>query len=157
MGGGSSTEEKKEDPTTDTGRVLCHSMTENSSGFHVLEIHMASMWTGMGMLLLVGAAVLTLRWWIQRRHAKKLWLQGGFSGQAFKIGCLCPRRPYLSPAVPFWMPGGNESGGRFEELPSGAAGPPFFRPPGHSGCGLAPPLSLGDEDDVEGGPALGRR
>ena len=90
---------------------------------------MPSMGTGMGMLLLVGAAVLALRWWIHRRHAKKLWLQGGFSGlqgpgQAFEIGCWCPRRPYLSLAGPFWTPRGDESGGRFEELPSGAAGPP---------------------------------
>ncbi len=73
MGGGSSTEEKKEEPTMDT----MTQMTENSSGFHVLEIHMPSMGTGIGMLLLVGAAVLALQWWVQRWHAKKLWLQGG--------------------------------------------------------------------------------
>ncbi len=36
----------------------------------------------MGLLLLVGAAALASRWWVQRRHAKKLWLQGGFHGQA---------------------------------------------------------------------------
>ncbi len=52
-------------------------MTENLSGFHILEIHMPSMGTGRGLLLLVGAAVLALRWWVQRRHAKKMWLKGG--------------------------------------------------------------------------------
>ncbi len=78
MGGGGSTDKKeKEEPTMD---VSTHAqMTENSSGFHVLELHMPSMGTGMGMLLLVGAAVLALRWWAQRRQAKKHWLQGGAS------------------------------------------------------------------------------
>ena len=154
MGGGSSTDStKKEEPTTDSSTQ----MTENSSGFHVLEIHMPSMGTGMGLLLLVGAAVLALRWWIQRRHAKKLWMQGALPGPgAFEMGYRC-RRPYLSPAGPFWMPGGEEPGTRFEELPSGAAGPPFVRPPRPSGRGLAPPSPHGDEEDLESGPALGRR
>ena len=104
MGGSSSTEEKKEEPTTGTSTQ----MAENSSGFHVLEIHMPSMGTGMGILLLVGAAVLALRWWVQRRHAKKLWLPGVLHGQAYEMGCRCqPRRPYLLPAGLFWMPGGG--------------------------------------------------
>ena len=150
--GGSSTEEKKEELTMDNSTQ----MTENSFGFHILEIHMPSMGTGMGLLLLVGAAVLALRWWVQRRDAKKL--QGGFHGQAFEMGCRChPRRPYFPPAGPIWMHGGKEAGGRFEELPSGASGPPFPHPPRHSGRGLAPPSPPGDEDDLEGGPALGRR
>ncbi len=155
MGGSSSnTEEKEEEPTMDTSTQ----MTENLSGFHILEIHMPSMGTGRRLLLLVGAAVLALRWWVQRRHAKKMWLKGGFHSQAYEMGCRCqPCHPYFPPAGPFWMHGGDETGGRFEELPSGAAGPPFSRPPRHSGRGLAPPSPPGEEDDVEGGPALGRR
>ncbi len=126
-------------------------MTDNSSGFHILEIHMPSLGTDMGLLLLVGAAVLTMRWWVQ--------LQVGFPGpgQAFEMGCRCPRRPYLPHAGLLWMPGGGDTRGRFEELPSVAAGPPFSRPTCNLGRGLAPPSSPGDEDDVEGGPALGRR
>ena len=156
MGGGSSTWEKKKEPTTDTSTQ----MTDNSSRFHILEIHMLSIGTGMGLLLLVGAAVLSLRWWVQRRHAKKMWLQGGFPGQAYKKGCRCQHRcPYFLPAGPFWMPGGDETGGQFEELPLGEAGPPSFfsRPPCHSRRGLAPPSLPWNENDVEGGPALGRR
>ena len=40
----------------------------------------------MGLMLLVGAAVLALQWWVQRWHGQKLWLQGGFHGQAFEKG-----------------------------------------------------------------------
>ena len=68
MGGSGSTEEKEEEPITDASTQ----MTENSSGFHILKIHMLSMGTGMELLLLVGAAVLALRWWVQRRLAKKI-------------------------------------------------------------------------------------
>ncbi len=108
-------------------------MTENSSGFHVLKIHMPSMGTGMGMLLLVGAAVLALRWWIQRWHTKKLWLQGGFSslhspGQAFEMGCRCPpRRTNLLPAGPFWeRPGASSRSCPQERLaPPSPARPPL--------------------------------
>ncbi len=43
MGGGSSTEKKeKEEPTTDASTQI----TENSSGFHVLELYKPSMGTG---------------------------------------------------------------------------------------------------------------
>ncbi len=154
-GDNSSTDEKKKEPTTDTSTQ----MTEISSGFHILEIDMVSMGTGMGMLLLVGAAVLALQWWVQRWHAKKLWLQGGFHSQAFKTGCRChPLRPYFPPASLLWMRGGGggEAGSRFKELPAGAAGPPFPPPLRHTGRGLAPPLPPVDEDALEGGPALGR-
>ncbi len=161
MGGGSSTEEKKEEPTTNTTTQ----MTENSSGFHILEIHMPSLGTGMGILLLVRAAVLALRWWFQRRHAKELWQQGGFPGQAFKMGCWChPRCPYLPPAGPSWTLGGEETGGRFDELLSGAVAPPSPAHcatravgwPRHRPWGMrttwreGPPLSaaVGKEDEV---------
>ncbi len=137
-------------------------MTENSSGFHILEIHMPSMGTGMGLLLLMGAAVLTLQWWIQWKHAKKLWLNGSVHGPAppYVTGCRChARRPayfQLPPAGPLWMHGGDDAGGCFEELPSGPAGPPF-RPPRHSGRGLVLPPSPEEDEDVEAGPALTRR
>ena len=122
---------------------------------------MPSMGTGMGMLLLVGAAVLALRWWAQRRQAKKQWLQVGFHGQAppaFEMGCRChARRPYWAPPpAQFWMHG-EEAGGRFEELPSGPPGPPFPRPPRPSSRGLAPPSPPEVDEDLEGDPALGRR
>ena len=104
------------------GGVYAIQKTENSSGFHVLEIHMPSMGTGMGMLLLVGAAILALRWWVQRRHVKKLWLQGGFHGQAYEMGCLChPRHLYPLP---------NAWGGRDRWPVRGAA----------LGSGCPPPL-----------------
>ncbi len=74
------------------------------------------------------------------------------------MGCRCqPRRPYLPPAGPLCMPGWEETGGRFKELSSGAAGPPFSHLPLHLGRGLAPLLLPVDENDLEGGPALGRR
>ena len=93
------------------------------------------------------------------RPAKKLWLQGGFHGQAIEMCCRCHicRLPYFPPTGPLWMHGGEEAWGRFEELPSGAAGPSFPRPPRHLGRGLAPPSPPMDEYDLEGGPALERR
>ncbi len=51
MGGGSSSETKKEEPTMDASMQ----MTENSAGFHVLEIHMHMDWHDV--LLLVGLVV----------------------------------------------------------------------------------------------------
>ncbi len=57
MGGGSSTEKKDDNtPTTDAST----NPQETSSGFHILEIHMPSMGTGIGLLLLVGGGVLVL-------------------------------------------------------------------------------------------------
>ncbi len=70
-------------------------MTENSFGFHILEIHMPSMGTGMGLLLLVGAAVLALRWWVQRRGTKKL---QGVPRPGLRDGLPVPPLPPLLPA-----------------------------------------------------------
>ncbi len=67
MGGSGSTEKTEEkEPTTDASMQI----TENLSGFHVFELHIPSMGTGMGMLLLVGAAVPALGCWAQRQQAK---------------------------------------------------------------------------------------
>ena len=67
---------------------------------------------------------------------------GGFHDQAYEMGCRCqPRRPYFPPAGPFWMPGGDETGGRFEELPSGAAPPPLLPPAAPLGAWAGPAVA----------------
>ncbi len=75
-------------------------MTETSFGFHVLEINMPLMGTSMGLLLLVGEAVLAVWWWVVKQmQAKKLCLLGDFHSQVpptFEMGCRChARRPYF--------------------------------------------------------------
>ncbi len=87
MGGGSSTEEKMEEPMTDSSTQ----MMEILSGFHVLEIHMLSMGTSMGLLLVVGPAA-------ARQEAVA---DGGLPlpGAAFRDGLPVPRQPSLLPAA----------------------------------------------------------
>ena len=82
---------------------------------------------------------------------------GGVPRPGLRDGLPVPSSPPLLPARRPDLDAWGGGRGCFEELPSGAAGPPFPRPPRHSGRGLAPPPCPGDEDDLEGLPALGRR
>ncbi len=141
MGGSSSnTEEKEEEPTMDTSTQ----MTENLSGFHILEIHMPSMGTGRRLLLLVGAAVLALRWWVQRRHAKKMWLKGGVPQPGLRDGLPVPALPPLLPTCrPVLDAWGGRDRGPVRGAALGSSWSPLLPPAAPLGAWAGPAVAPG--------------
>jgi hypothetical protein len=122
MGGGDSKEEsdgKKEEVTvTDTSTKI----TENSSGFHLIEVHMPSMGMGLSAVLIGLAIYMAWRWRRKKEEAKRelravvLTGQGGghwdpYNGRAITRGCSYHRAGM--PLLPFNTRMAPE---RFEEL-----------------------------------------
>ncbi len=89
MGGSSGSKLKDDDKsTTDSSTKL----KETSSGFHFLEIHMPSMGTERGLLLLVLEAAVVLRWWFKRKKAKQAWSQGLFEERSGSPAAAAAKR-----------------------------------------------------------------
>ncbi len=123
MGNGESTEgsgEKKDVTLTDTSTKI----SESSSGFHLLEIHMPSM--GLGLGIVVFAVAIYLAWWHRRKKRQAR------AQLAFALYDEGRGRAHLDTGSRMWLyhngsyvrgprlpPNTRLASDRFEELPMG--------------------------------------